>query len=260
MVRKRPVSSVEIVRRVILGAIAAIVIVILGYILIYALGLVGTGNTEPYVTLQDRELQSEPIEVIEFFSYGCPHCEKLEPLLDRWVSDNADDISFRKIHVSFDTQTKALANLHVALEQRGLVSEHSDRIFREVGLRPRTFNTPSAIADFVEGHGVDREMFQRLYASDRVSEIVERNAELTRELGIGGVPFLVVGNRYVIPPKTLPREMIKTLRDVIAGIQNGELTDIDTATSLEEVVDEPSAELPTEADNVEPAESSENLE
>lgn len=260
MVRKRQISNVELVQRVILGAIAAIVIVILGYIVIYALGLVGSGNSEPYLTLDERELQTEPIEVIEFFSYSCPHCEKLEPLLKRWARGISDDISFRKIHVSFDNQTKILANLHVALEQRGLAAEYSDRIFREINRRPSTFNSPAAIADFVDGHGIEKEMFQRLYASTRVSEIVDRNALLTRELGIRGVPFLVVANKYVIPAKALPRETMNTLRGVIDALQSGELGAIDSESTTDEGADPARDDRSLDSEDAEPAESSESTE
>ena len=32
------------------------------------------------------------IEVIEFFSYGCPHCGEFEPLLHPWVSKLPPDV------------------------------------------------------------------------------------------------------------------------------------------------------------------------
>ncbi|MGE5668772.1 MAG: thiol:disulfide interchange protein DsbA/DsbL, partial [Betaproteobacteria bacterium] len=41
------------------------------------------------------------IEVIEFFSYGCPHCAALEPYLDAWRAKLPADVTFRRVPVLF---------------------------------------------------------------------------------------------------------------------------------------------------------------
>ena len=41
------------------------------------------------------------IEVIEFFSYGCPHCNDLEPYLQAWVKTLPPDVQFRRVPVMF---------------------------------------------------------------------------------------------------------------------------------------------------------------
>ena len=43
------------------------------------------------------------IEVIEFFSYGCPHCGDLEPVLQGWLKTMPADVEFRRIPVMFRT-------------------------------------------------------------------------------------------------------------------------------------------------------------
>ena len=37
------------------------------------------------------------IEVIEFFWYGCPHCNSFEPALEAWVKKLPADVAFRRI-------------------------------------------------------------------------------------------------------------------------------------------------------------------
>ncbi|HZR70224.1 MAG TPA: hypothetical protein VFB01_14380, partial [Burkholderiales bacterium] len=41
------------------------------------------------------------IEVIEFFSYGCPHCADLEPILEQWLKTLPPDVQFRRVPVLF---------------------------------------------------------------------------------------------------------------------------------------------------------------
>ena len=36
------------------------------------------------------------IEVIEFFWYGCPHCNAFEPMLDAWQKGLPADVAFRR--------------------------------------------------------------------------------------------------------------------------------------------------------------------
>src|SRR5213595_1767867 len=54
-----------------------------------------------------RLAQSQPvesgskIEVIEFFSYACPHCAHFEPLLGPWLKKLPADVQFRRIPALF---------------------------------------------------------------------------------------------------------------------------------------------------------------
>ena len=41
------------------------------------------------------------IEVIEFFSYGCPHCAEFEPVLMDWVKAQPADVAVRRVPVMF---------------------------------------------------------------------------------------------------------------------------------------------------------------
>ena len=40
---------------------------------------------------------SGKIDVIEFFWYGCPHCNAFEPVLDAWQKNLPADVAFRRV-------------------------------------------------------------------------------------------------------------------------------------------------------------------
>ena len=44
---------------------------------------------------------SGKIEVVEFFWYGCPHCNQFEPALDAWQKQLPADVAFRRMPVVF---------------------------------------------------------------------------------------------------------------------------------------------------------------
>ena len=41
------------------------------------------------------------IEVLEFFWYGCPHCNRLEPHLNAWRKRKPADADFRRVPAAF---------------------------------------------------------------------------------------------------------------------------------------------------------------
>ena len=241
MAQRRKTSNVTLVRNVILGGISLIVIVILGYSILYAVGVLDPNDGELYFTIPDRELKDDPIEVIEFFSYACPNCKELHGLLENWEKTLPDDVTFTKIHVAHSLQTTNLARTHVALGQRNVVSQNERRIFEEVEKRAQTFGTLESTAEFFDGHGIEKDQFERIAQSDRVQSILDTQADFVREVGIIAVPTFLVANTYVIPSKSSQQETVRALREVIELVRSGELpVDEDTSDGDNEAAgDEP---------------------
>ena len=223
MAQRRNTSNVTLVRNVILGGISLIVIVILGYSVLYAVGVLDSDDGELYFTIPDRELKDDPIEVIEFFSYACPNCKELHGLLENWEKTLPDDVTFTKIHVAHSLQTTNLARTHVALGQRNVVSQNERRIFAEVEKRPQTFATLASTSEFLDGHGIEKDQFERIAQSDRVQSILDTEADFVRELGVVAVPTFLVANTYVVPSKSSQQETVRAVKEVIELIRSGEL-------------------------------------
>ena len=65
------------------------------------------------------------IEVIEFFSYGCPHCAELEPHLDAWLAKLPPDVAFRRVPVMFQQRWMPLAKIYYTLDALGVETKLS---------------------------------------------------------------------------------------------------------------------------------------
>ena len=50
---------------------------------------------------QNDFTKSKPIEVIEFFMFGCPHCKSFYPKLTSWADRQDPLVDFKKYHVPF---------------------------------------------------------------------------------------------------------------------------------------------------------------
>ncbi|MBW7926065.1 MAG: thiol:disulfide interchange protein DsbA/DsbL, partial [Burkholderiaceae bacterium] len=73
---------------------------------------------------QPTEAPAGKIEVIEFFWYGCPHCNALEPVLKQWLSKLPSDVFFKRVHVPFGDRRHQ--QLYYTLESMGLDEKLDD--------------------------------------------------------------------------------------------------------------------------------------
>ena len=138
------------------------------------------------------------VEVIEFFWYGCPHCNALEPALRDWEKKLPADIAFRKVHVPW--QVQAHQQLFFTLETLGRAEQLNDKVFAAIHVDRSKLDQPEQMADLVAKHGVDRKQFLDTYGSFGVRTKMQRATQLAAAYKIDGVPTFGIGGRYVTSP------------------------------------------------------------
>lgn len=190
-------DNVSGIRTAILAAVAALLLIVVGFGLYYSLGFGGTASGEPYLALDKPDGTGE-VEVVEYFSYECPACRRFEDLIEGWQAGLPDGAVFRRIHVAYSPSNRLLAKAYRALLRHDAVDANHGRLFRAVQDRNRRFDTPTALARFVDGFGVDRERFLRTFQSPRTAREVEADERRFVALGLTGVPALVVDGKYVV--------------------------------------------------------------
>src|SRR5438093_4728168 len=95
-------------------------------------GAVELTEGKEYVRLKNPQPveTGKKIEVIEFFSYGCPHCNDLEPFLQQWLKTASADVQFRRVPVMFQDRWKALARDYYTLDAMGEDTRLSPALFQ----------------------------------------------------------------------------------------------------------------------------------
>ena len=182
-------------RRVRLGIVVAAAVVAA---IVVGLGLFYGGmDDQPYRAL-DRPDGSGAVKVVTYFSYLCPHCRTLEELAEGWEETLPDGTTFERVHIAGSATTRVLAKGYIALARHDAVDANHERIFRAIQDRGQSFASAEALADFVDGHGIDRSAFLRTFASTRIAREVEANERNMIDQGITGVPAMVVDDKYVI--------------------------------------------------------------
>jgi thiol:disulfide interchange protein DsbA len=137
------------------------------------------------------------IEVIEFFWYGCPHCNAFEPTLEAWARKLPADVSFRRVPVAFrDEPYVAHQRIYFALEEMGLVETMHRKVFAAIHVDHLRLDKPDDIAAFMTRNGVDGAKFLQHYNGFSVQTKARQASQLAQAYKIDGVPAIGIQGRY----------------------------------------------------------------
>jgi len=256
--------KVDKLRKIILGSIATIVVIVLGYSLLYTFDWLPSFGEEPerYITLE-RALETDPVSVEMFFTFSCPHCRSFDPLILDWAEDLPEGVEFIQSHVAFTRTEEILARSFLTLDARGVLEENRERIFRELQDRGRVFLTSEAVAEFVDGSGMTKDQFLTLYGGDRIDRLARTRQERIQDIGVSSVPFVLVGNKYGVFVSQGRKEAVSTVdylvSEILAGREPPDLSP-EPEEDSEEASDEEDALPDSAAESEESSVTEENEE
>jgi thiol:disulfide interchange protein DsbA len=140
------------------------------------------------------------IEVIEFFSYACPHCADFEAPLQDWLKRKPKDVEYRAVPVVFRDSWKPLAKLYYALETMSLLGKYHDKVFDAIHKEGQQLFDDPAIIKWAGQQGIDADKFTQVYNSFGVDAKVQRAMAMGRAYGVQFTPALTVNGKYYTGP------------------------------------------------------------
>ena len=140
------------------------------------------------------------VEVLEFFWYGCPHCNNLQPSLHAWLKRKPADVEFRRVPAVFDQSWVPLAWTYYALDAMGVEERLHDDVYAAIHQQKIRLSDEKVLFDWVAKRGVDRQKFIDTYRSFGVKSRGARSIEMTRNYDIPGTPALTVDGKYLVAP------------------------------------------------------------
>jgi thiol:disulfide interchange protein DsbA len=140
------------------------------------------------------------VEVIEFFSYACPHCYHFEPAFEAWVPAAPKNLLIHRIPVNFVAPFyEVLQKLYFTLEGMNKLPELHGKVFHTMHEEHKMLNSDAVIFDWIgKQGGVDVGKFKEIYNSFTVANQVRKATQLTQDYEVEGVPALGVAGRYTI--------------------------------------------------------------
>ena len=162
------------------------------------------GNSEiiegrDYTLLEKpRRIRGEKIEVIEFFSYACVHCYRLEPILKDWLSNQQDKIEFVQIPAVMNEYWKVLGKHYFTLQRLGKLDSHHMDIFNAIHSSGKIFDSEKRLFDFIKTTAIEFDSYEKTFRSIEVQSDLQKANQMAKRLKIAAVPTLVVQGKYLV--------------------------------------------------------------
>ena len=165
----------------------------------FAQGAVAGKDYVPITPPQPTE-SGKKIEVIEFFSYACPHCATLEGPLNAWLKKKPADVEFKRVPVVFHESWAPLARLYYTLEALGAADRLHGEVFKSIHDQKARLQDQKAIGDWAASKGLDRKKFDDTYNSFAVQSRTKTSNDISRRYNVEFTPAVVVNGRFLTGP------------------------------------------------------------
>lgn len=149
-----------------------------------------------------EEATAKP-EILEFFSYWCPHCYQFEPLVKSIKEKIGKDVEFTKVHVNFmrfttpEIQDEATRALMIArtLKQEDAMNK---AIFNYIHVQRSTVAGLNDLQNIFTVNGVEPDEFNKLSRSFGINSMVQKNNKMIDQYRkhLSGVPNFIVNGKY----------------------------------------------------------------
>ncbi|HKU70729.1 MAG TPA: thiol:disulfide interchange protein DsbA/DsbL [Burkholderiales bacterium] len=145
------------------------------------------------------------IEVIDFFWYGCPYCNELQPALFDWIKKKPADVTVRHIPAILKDNWAPHARIYYALELLGEVERLHLAVYHSYHVEELFMSKPDVMEQWAVKNGIERRRWMDAYYSPEVDAKISRAFQATKRYDIQGTPSLVVDGRYLTSSSMTPR-------------------------------------------------------
>ncbi|MEO8526368.1 MAG: thiol:disulfide interchange protein DsbA/DsbL [Caldimonas sp.] len=160
------------------------------------------GEGREYSRIDPPQQPANPgkIEVLEFFTYACPHCAAFEPIIGPWARSLPADVAFRRVPVNFLFNAENFQRTYYSLETIGMVDQMQPKVFAAVHVDKLRLDKPEDIAALVAKNGGDPAKFLAAFKSFSVATSIARAKKMQADYKIESVPGVTIQGRYLTSP------------------------------------------------------------
>lgn len=143
----------------------------------------------------------DKIEVVEVFWYGCPHCYHMDPVLNKWVENLPEDVTFKRMPGLPHRQWEPMAKAYFAMEDLGVLEKYHTALFDAIhgsnGFKGIVQSDKAAIAWLSTISGLSQEKVKAAFYSFSMKNSLMQAKKFFRSSGATGVPSLVINGEYI---------------------------------------------------------------
>lgn len=173
------------------------VLSLLAFVLAFAAGGALAQNA-PYAPLNPPQPMDTgtKVEVIEFFWYGCPHCNAMEPYVNAWLKAKPADVVFKRIHALPTDSWLPLASMFYTLEAMGLVDQYHSKVFDAIHKQNINLNNKAKRDEWLKSVGIDPAKYADVEKSFTVQTKLARARQQTQAYKVDSVPRFFINGKY----------------------------------------------------------------
>ena len=180
----------------------------------------------------DPTIPVEGIARNEYFANKFGSIDQIEQIFERVVGVGEK----AGIDFNFDKMPKAVNTiplhklLHIAREERTQI-ELEEKLFKGYFTDGVDFSDKDQLVSFMEDFGWNREKTESILANEEITYHVKQEIKHFQGLGVTGVPFFILNNKYGISGAQPTSVFLETLEKVAQEMQPvelvGEVCDVD---------------------------------
>jgi len=140
------------------------------------------------------------IEVVELFWYGCPHCYRFQPYVERWLKDKPTDVEYRRMPAILGENWALLAKAYYTAEALGITERIHQPLFDAIHAQKRRMDSEEQIMEFFAEQGVSNDDFRKTFNSFWVDTKVRSAREMTHSYQAQATPSMVINGKYILNP------------------------------------------------------------
>ncbi|MBS0971204.1 thiol:disulfide interchange protein DsbA [Chimaeribacter arupi] len=176
-----------------------IFLALVGMVLAFSASAAQFSSGDQFVTL-DKQVSGEP-QVLEFFSFYCPHCyqfEKIYHISDTIKKNLPQGTKVTKYHVEFlGPLGKEMTQAWAVALALGVEDKVAPLMFDAVQ-KTQVVQTPDDIKKVFIQAGVTSEEYDSAWNSFVVKSLVVQQQKAAADLGLQGVPSIFVNGKYMV--------------------------------------------------------------
>jgi thiol:disulfide interchange protein DsbA len=105
-------------------------------------------------------------------------------------------VTFKLMPAAFNDEWVPFARAFYAAQKLGVVEQTHLALFKAKFDDHYPISTLDELADFYAQHGVKRDDFMRIAASDEVTQQIRKDAQLVQTWQVDGTPTIVIDGKY----------------------------------------------------------------
>ncbi|MFO1258122.1 MAG: thiol:disulfide interchange protein DsbA/DsbL [Gammaproteobacteria bacterium] len=146
----------------------------------------------PLVDELKKEIKPGQVKVIEFFSYGCVWCYRLDPALAAWLKTKPDYIQFERVPVVFQASWKDLTRTYYTAEALQALDKIHEPLFRAIHTEKLDMTQQGALKTFFVNQGIEAKSFDDTFGSFTIERKLKWAESIGQLFKVTRIPALVV--------------------------------------------------------------------